>query len=404
MAGRYHVVFAVWLLTVVNYMERVVIGFAGPSIMHSLHIEPKTFGIVLSSFALGYFLAQIPGGLIADRWGARRVLIIGPLFWALFTGITGLVSTVGAIVAVRLCFGLAEGLSNAATYKAIGDNFDVKERAKAAAIWVTAFAVAPAFTGPLVGLLLASFPWQSVFIMLAVPAILVAFANRVLLPAASVTPRVSMAKDTASFRELLRLPSLWLIGSAFSLWNIAFWGFLGWMPSYLALERHIDIKATGMLGGIPYVFALVGLVLTGWLGSGPLHRHRPQFLAALYLLACASLYCAYAAGTLAGSLAGLSAAALFIYSALSMYGAIVLDLAPEKARAAYSGIVSAIGQIGSVVAPSVIGYLVTASGTFASGFIFMVSALCIAALCALALVPLSPASKPLGVPAPNSSI
>lgn len=403
MARRYHVVFAVWLLTVVNYMERVVMGFAGPSIMRSLHIEPRTFGIVLSSFALGYFLAQIPGGLLADRWGARRVLVVAPLFWALFTGLTGFVSTVAAIAAIRLCFGLAEGLSNAATYKAVGDSFGAKERAKAAAIWVTAFAVAPAFTGPLVGKLLASFDWQSVFIMLAIPAVLVALANRVLLPESIVASPSPVAGDAIPFRDLLRIPSLWLIGSAFSLWNIAFWGFLGWMPSYLALERHIDIKAAGMLGGIPYVFALVGLIFTGWLGSGPFHRHRPHFLAALYLLACVSLYCAYTASTLTASLAGLSAAAFFIYSALSMYGAVVLDLAPEKARAAYSGIVSAIGQIGSVVAPGIIGYLVSETGAFASGFIFMIGALCAAALCALALVRFSPASKPLAVLAPGSS-
>ena len=395
MSWKYGMIFAVWFTQVVNYMERVVMGFAGPSMMQTLHIEPKVFGAVLSSFAFGYFLAQIPGGMIADRWGARRVLIIGPLFWALFTGITGLMASVTALIIVRFCFGLAEGVSNAASYKVVGDNYDTKTRARAVALWVTAFAVAPAFTGPAVGYLLTSFSWQWVFAMLAIPALIVAAMNYALIahataaiiPAKTV-PRARAFEPTV-LRDLLREPSIWLIGAAYGLWNIAYWGFLGWMPSYLAMARHIDIKSAGVLGGLPYMCALVGVVLTGWLGSGPFYRHRPKLLAATYLLAGVSLYTAYSATDLTGSLVGLSSAAFFIYAGLATYGMVVLDLAPEKTRAAYSGIVSTMGQVGSVTAPTIIGYLVSETGTFTSGFIFMIASLCLAAVSALALVPFS---------------
>ncbi len=393
MAVRYRVVLAVWLLTVVNYMERVVMGFAGPSVMRSLAIEPKTFGIILSSFALGYFLAQIPGGLIADRWGARRVLIVGPLFWALFTGLTGLVASVAALVVVRLCFGLSEGLSNAANYKAVADAYPPKERAGAIAVWVSAFAVTPATTGPLVGLLLGWFDWQLVFVMLAVPALAVAALNGVLLPRRTHAAATTTAETAPPLGTLLRQPSVWLIGGCFSLWNVAFWGFLGWIPSYLALERHIDIKSTGMLGGLPYLFGLVGLVVSGWLGVRRFHGHRPLLLAGTYLCACISVYLAYRADSLGACLVGLSAGGFFLYSALSTYGSVVLDLAPDNARAAYAGITSTIGQVGSVLAPGIIGYLVSETGSFASGFVFMSGALCAAALSALALARLRPAAQ-----------
>ena len=112
-------------------------------------------------------------------------------------------------------------------------------------------------------------------------------------------------------------------------------------------------------------------------------------LAATYLLAGVSLYTAYSATDLTGSLVGLSSAAFFIYAGLATYGMVVLDLAPEKTRAAYSGIVSTMGQVGSVTAPAIIGYLVSETGTFTSGFIFMIASLCLAAVSALALVPFS---------------
>ncbi len=410
MTGKYRIVFAIWFMTIVNYMERVIMGFAGPSVMQTLHIDPATFGVVLSSFAVGYLLSQIPGGILADRLGTRSVLIVGPLFWALFTGITGLIASVASLVAIRLLFGMAEGLSNGALYKAMGDNFGSKDRAQAVSVWVTAYPAAPAFTGPLVGILLASFAWPSVFVMLAIPALVAVALNYAWLPSPQQAANAdrggpaSMGGDATSMRDLLRLPSLWLIGAAFGLWSIAYWGFLGWMPSYLALERHIDIKSSGMLGGIPYVFGLIGVLASGWLGSNALHRFRPHLLAGNFLLACVSLFFAYAADSLASSLAGLSGAAFFIYAGLSTYGALVLDLAPERARAAYSGIVSTIGQVGGVIAPVVIGYLVTETGSFASGFAFMIGALCIGAVCALSLVPFSAARPSPGfvIPVPAS--
>ncbi len=409
MRGKYQIVVAIWLLQVVNYLDRVVIGFAGPSMMQSLQIEPKTFGVLLSSFAVGYFVSQIPGGMIADRCGVRPMLIIGPLFWALFTGLTGLVASVAALIVVRLCFGMAEGVANAATYKVIGDSFDAKGRARAVSVWVTAFALAPALAGPAVGMLVVSYGWQPVFLLLAIPALAVSLVNYVLIPAAKPVGAANALADALGrngplFRDLLREPSLWLVASAFGFWNIAYWGFLGWMPSYLALQRHIDLKASGVLGGIPYLFGLVGGVAPGWLGCGLLLRHRPQFLAALYGFGAVSLYFAYASATLTGSIAALSCTAACIYGGLSMYGTIVLDLAPETMRAAYSGIVSTIGQVGAVLAPVLIGYLISETGSFASGFVLMGAALCLGAVCALALVPLRPARRllPRVVPAPQS--
>ena len=396
MDKRVQVIAALWFFQVANYFDRVAISFAGPSIMKSLAIEPSSFGIILSSFGVGYFLGQIPGGVIADRWGAKWLLVIAPVFWALFTGATGFVATVTGFVVVRACFGLSEGLSNAACFKVIGDLFPPRQRALVAGIWATAFAVAPATAGPVVGVLLASVGWQAVFLVLAIPALLAALLNYFFIPAGGQRSSsvVDEPKTHPSLAATLRLPSLWLISLGYLSFNIAYWGYLGWMPSYLALAHHIDVKSIGILGGIPYVFAFFGLLITGWLGSSVLYRYRPQLLACCYVLAAVSLGFAYTSDTLFSSLAGLSGAAFFLYGGLAPYGAIVLDLAPENNRAAYSGIVNSAGQIGGAVAPLIIGFLVSASGTFASGFAFMVGGLALGAICVLGLVPFMPA-RPL---------
>src|SRR3546814_15782347 len=78
---------ALWLLMIANYLDRVAISFAGPAIMASLSMGAKDFGVVLSSFGVGFLMAQIPGGLLSDRFGARPMLVIASLLWALFTGL-----------------------------------------------------------------------------------------------------------------------------------------------------------------------------------------------------------------------------------------------------------------------------------------------------------------------------
>lgn len=74
MKSKFGLIFALWFLALVNYLERVAMSFAGPSIMSSLAMPAAEFGVVLSSFGIGYMLAQIPGGLVADRWGRGHSL------------------------------------------------------------------------------------------------------------------------------------------------------------------------------------------------------------------------------------------------------------------------------------------------------------------------------------------
>lgn len=394
MRAEHKILAALWFFQVVNYIDRVAISFAAPSIMASLAMSHESFGIVLSSFSAGYMIGQIPGGLLADRWGVRPLLVVSPLFWALLTGMTGLVSALTGFVLVRLLFGLAEGISNTCAYKIIGDNFASKERSSAVAVWATALAIAPMLAGPVVGLLLVSFSWRIVFAFLAVPALIAAAINFVLVPRRSVAVPTKVEGLQDGLRQILRQPSLWVIGGSYFCFNIAYWGYLGWMPSYLSSAHDIDIKNLGLLGGIPYAFALIGLILAGRLGSTILYRHRPHMLSASYVGAALALYVAYSATTLTASLAGLSAAAFFLYGSLSSFGAIVLELAPERGRATYPAAVTTLGQLGGALAPWIIGRLVGASGNFAWGFAFMAAALIVSAGLLITLIPTIAARVP----------
>jgi sugar phosphate permease len=388
MSSRYKLLVVVWIVQLVNYMDRVNISVAGPTMMKQLSINPAQFGLVLSAFSLGYACMQMPGGVLADRFGAKRLLIIAPIVWSIFTGLTGLATTLTALVAVRVCFGLVEGSSNSAYYKIVGDNFTTKERAGANAVWLSALALGPALVAPIASTLLSSVGWQNMFLWFTIPGFLVAALVYFVIPDQRNVPVVKDAPDEGRdipWRVLLARPSSWLLFFDYLLFNIGYWGYLGWMPSYLSIDRHLDVKALGVAASIPYLAGFLGLVIFGRLGSGGLYKYRPQMVAVGYLLAAFSLYCTFSAETLAGSLVGLSFAALFLYGGFAPWASLVVDCAPLRARAAFAGLISTGGQIGGLLAPVAVGYVVHASHSFTGGFICMMIGLCASAACFFAL-------------------
>lgn len=378
-----------WFLMLVNYLDRVALGFAGPAMMRSLGMTPGEFGVILSAFGIGYLLAQFPGGMLADRFGARLLLVVGPLLWALFTGFTALAVGLVTFVLVRICFGLSEGITTPAVYKLIGDNFDSRNRARALAIMSTAIPVAPAFAGALIGKLVGAYGWQAMFVLMTVPSLMVAALMHVFLPSsashAGEPAGEGRAAERPRLRQLLGSRGLWLLCLAGLAFNMPYWGYLGWMPSYLAIQQHVDLAHSGMVSGIPYVFALGGMLFFGWLASSILHRHPLPLLVGCLIAAALSLGLAYQAPNLATALIGLSAAAFFLFGIHGPIGRVVIDHAPENGRATFIGVYTTSGQLGGLAAPALIGFMVDATGSFAAGFALMIAGFCVSAACLIAL-------------------
>lgn len=380
MNTKTQLIVSLWLLNFINALDRVAMGFAGPAIMKSLALSPSAFGIILSSFGVGYFLAQAPSGFLADRWGVRPLLIGGPILWAVFTGMTGLVSTLASFVVVRFFFGISEGLTGASTYKAVGDSFASKDRARTLAICTTALAVAPAAAGPLVGLLVTSWGWQVAFFVLAIPSLITAYVMYRTIPARAAAPQAGekAPQSRPPLWQTVKQPRVLLLAAATFCWNVPYWGFSSWMPTYLVQARHLDLKSAGFIAGVPYLFAFAGMIVGGWLGSR-FHSYCTRIVTSAFAVAGGFLIFAYRADTVLLAVVGLSGAAFCLFGATGPIGKVGLDLAPEHQRGAFIGLIVMVGQLGAICAPAVIGFLVGWTHNFAAGFGFMIVALWAAA-------------------------
>src|SRR5437588_12786649 len=105
---KYAVVLALFVLSVITYVDRVCISAAKDPISAEMHLSDTAMGLVFSAFALGYALAQIPCGWLADRLGPRLVLTSVVTLWSAMTALTAAAWNLSSLVAVRFVFGISE--------------------------------------------------------------------------------------------------------------------------------------------------------------------------------------------------------------------------------------------------------------------------------------------------------
>ena len=389
MKAKRLILFLIWLMLSVAYFDRVNISVAGPTIMTALHLSKAQFGGALSAFQVGYALMQIPGGYLADRIGTRTLLISALVLWSGFTALTGSVGSLRTLIVVRVLFGFGEGIENGAQFKLIGDNFAPAERSSANALFLSALAVGPAVAAPVVTYLIRLVGWRGLFYGSALLGLVVAVVLALLLPrgagsAARGTPHARIADadgpvPTLSLKDLLHRPSSFLLFAAYLFFNIGFWGFVYWMPTYLSETRHITLAKLGFTAAIPFVAGFFGLLVMGYLGSHALRRFRPGLTATGYVGAAASLFAAFSVSDVRSCIVALSAAAFFLYGGFGPFWAAALDRAPSSSRGTFTGFVNTGGQIGGIFAPVVVGRIFDVTRSFTGGFLFMIGALLLSA-------------------------
>ncbi|MFE4618372.1 MFS transporter [Streptomyces sp. NPDC056747] len=372
--------FAAWL---VDYADRLVINLVLPSIGAEFDIDRTQQGLVVSAFFLAYALCQIPGGMLADRFGGRRVTLWALLSWSVFTALTGFAWSFAVLLALRFAFGVAEGIFPPAAMKVLVERTRPEERMGANGAVMSSNALAAVVTPLAVAPLVAVFGWRSAFWSTAALGLFALVAVRLWLPAP--LPRTDSAPSEAPtarppLREVLRKGVLWRFSLMMFGYSTIIWGLNTWVPSYLSEEHGVSLTAAGALVAIPALGAAAATVIGGRLSDRLGGHHRKVIVPGMGVSAAALLLMANTPsltgfvvfGTLAIFAASLAYMPIF---AVPMAG-----LAPE-----YVGVGGAViivgGQVAGIVAPPVMGALADAF-SFQVAFGFLVLGAVVAAVMA----------------------
>jgi sugar phosphate permease len=352
-------------------MDRMVMASAIPFIAQDFHLSPLSMGAVLSAFFAGYTVMQIPGGLLADRFGPRAVLTISIAWWSVLTALTGMASGLTTLLTLRVLFGVGEGPFPSAAAKTLSIWFPQRELGQANGLLIASTligaTVAPLFTAALI----ASWGWRSVFFALFTPGLVLAvvvwrFVQNSPPDRKQLTPRrVTEYRDTrqkklfakTNLGEILRTPTvLWCAACAF-LSNMLAWGLLNWLPTYLLQARGFGIAKMGMFVALTNLAGVLGYPLGGYICDKYFaSRLNVPILIGLivggvltYLAATAPTgEWAVAYLVLAGLLGAIGGTALYT---------LPLTVVPKYAVGGAFGIVNTAGQLAGVFSPLLVGYI-----------------------------------------------
>lgn len=416
---RWFLIFWLFLLSAVSYLDRVNISIAGGSIVDAYHLTDVQLGKVFSSLVAGYALFQTIGGYLADRFGPRRVLTGGVIWWGIFTALTAIVppNIGGALflfMAVRFLLGAGEAVIYPAANQFVARWIPVRERGIANG-WIFAGVGAGAgLTPPLITYLMIHYGWRSSFWVCAVIGF---FAGAVWFFAARDTPaehprvspselatiqsglKVTQTPTTHAdeptalvpWTRVVRSREVWAITVSYFCYGYVAWIFFSWFYRYLAKVRGLDLKASAFYSMLPFL-AMLGCCLLGGLVNDRLTKwHGPRVgrcALAAFAMGVAGVFIAFGSEVQSVRLASvvLAGGAGALYLSQSSFWSVTADIAGTSAGSV-SGFMNMGGQIGGALTGSLTPWIAARYGWPAS--FLVAAALCLlGALSWLAVDPL----------------
>ena len=381
MKVRWWVCLLLFLTWLMSYIDRSLMPMALPFIGQEFHLNPTVMGAVVGAFFIGYAAMQIPGGLIADRFGARNSITLGVAAWSVFSLLTGVARSLTTLMWVRILFGLGEGLHPPAAFKVLSVWFKSAERARANGLVMSSNALGPVVAPVVFAALMQAFGWRRAFYFISIPGFLIALSAYWYLrdkpeEHPTITPS-ELAEITGeggkteriTLSELLRYRALWRLFFVYMAWDVTWWGFSAWLPTYLLKGRGFTLLHTGALTALPYAAGFVGLMVAAHI-SDRSRKHRWVFVAIMLGDATFMLLTA-TAGSAATAVVFLTAAGFFLPAIHAPFWSLVMDLLPSRVMGYSTGFINTGGQIAGICSPIILGALIQLTRHYNTGFVFM---------------------------------
>ncbi|MGH9351616.1 MAG: MFS transporter [Terriglobia bacterium] len=394
-------VLVVWIAVIgaISYLDRVNISIAGHTIAQEFHLSNPQLGLVFSAFTVGYMLFQIPGGWLADRFGPRKILTLGALWWAVFTSLTasvpeGIAAALFAFLSVRFLLGVGESVMYPSSNRWLANWIPTAERGLANGIIFAGVGAGAAFTPPIIATIMLRYGWRASFHLCALLGIvggllwLLLARNR-----PGQHPGVNKAEadfifsgiESRNTSNAPHLPWSTLLGSK-DVWGLTFsyfcygytaYIFFTWFFIYLTTVRGLNLKTGSYYTMLPFIAMAVCSALGGVLSdavSRRLGRRWGRCGVGVLGLGAASIFVALgsmAHGAAAASII-LAGGAGALYISQSSYWSVSADLGGSSAGS-LSGMMNMGAQFGSAITAALtpviaehIGW--TASFLIAAGF------------------------------------
>jgi MFS transporter, ACS family, glucarate transporter len=400
---RWSLIFWLFMLSAVAFLDRVNISIAGGSLAAAYHLSNVQLGWVFSSFLAGYAIFQTPGGRLADRLGPRRVLAGGVIWWGIFTALTASVPSqiTGALwlfVSTRFLLGAGEAVMYPASNQFVARWIPVQERGIANG-WIFAGVGAGAgLSPPLITYIMLHYGWRASFWICAVIGLLAGLiwfiwakddpgqhssvsASELEYIRQGISTGKTDNKDQRliAWTSILKSREVWAITVSYFSFGYVAWIFFSWFYLYLAQVRNLNLKASAFYAMLPFLAMAACCPLGGFISDRLTKRFGARvgrcYLAAVVIL-LAGVFLVMGSEVHGARLASvvLAGGAGALYLAQSSFWSVTAGLAGSSSGSV-SGFMNMGAQIGGMVTASLTPFIASRFGWTAS--FLVAAALCL---------------------------
>ncbi|EKA72222.1 MFS transporter [Acinetobacter baumannii] len=381
------------------YLDRVNVGFAKLQMMSDLQFSEAVYGLGAGIFFIGYFLCEVPNNIVLHKVGARRWIARIMITWGILSGCFAFVQTEWQFYTLRFLLGVAEaglapGLLLYLTYW-----FPSYRRARMTVLWFIAIPISGMIGGPLSGLIMDRmsgvhgwFGWQWMFVIEAIPTVLVGLlvlavlkdsvqdANWLTQDEKNLVKQ-ELAQDNqhkeghASVKEFIADKRLWLLAGIYFCVVMGQYAITFWLPTLIRNSGISDNWHIGLLTSLPYMCAIVVMILAGRSGDH-FQERRWHLIIPMCAGAIALTFATLFASNLTLSLICLCIAASGVLTASSLFWMLPTNFLGGVSAAAGIAAVNSFANLAGFCSPYLIGWVTTNTGSNAIGM-FLITAVLI---------------------------
>ena len=381
---RYTILLLLFLLSLVNYIDRVNISITAPVMMPELGWDTALFGVVFSAFVFGYAVFMIPSGALADRWSPKLLLVYACCGWSLFTLLTPLGQyAFGVMLSLRFLVGAFEAASLPAATVINARWVPKHELGMAQMISISGVYAGQLIAYPISAWIIGAFSWRSVFYFNAI----IGFAWIGLWlwfgsdrpPAGEAREHAGHGTDASDhssqvpLRALLTSPAVIALAVAYFFWAYGLAMVIAWLPTYLVQARGFTLQQMGWVGMLPVAGGLIGVLGGGAVsdrllrgGMSPTWARKGIPAIAIAISAPFLAIAAWIDSPMA-AVVGFAA-----FQLITTLGLVAFWSIPVELNARLAGSIASImnfgGNLGGFFSPMVAGFLVAETGEWALPF------------------------------------
>jgi len=399
---RYGFFVGSFFLTLLLYIDRVCISSAKDAISGDLNFTDIQMGWVLSAFALGYALFQVPGGAMGDKYGVRKVMTSIMVVWSIFTAFTGVAWNYSSMLICRFVFGAGEAGAFPNISRAAYSWVPLKERGIFQGINFSGSRLGAAFALPLVAFLIDAWGWRTIFYFFGVIGLLFAILFFVLFRnkpeehrGLSIMEKEFIIKNRQQEEEkaeiklplktILKSKNVILVMIQYVGSNFIFFFMLTWLFPYIKAKYDLNLVATGFYAMLPFLAGAVGNWVSGYTvdaifkkGNWKLSRQIPAIIG--FTLVVIGILTSLHMETALGAVLCLSVAIFGADMTLSPSWSFCMDIGKENSGKV-SGMMNMAGNLGAFTTALAFPYLIKWTGSsepffYVAAFLSVVAIVC----------------------------